>query len=386
MKKNLVWLILILHLFGMSRLHAQQDCITNTYFIGCSNNTTGNCPTFYHDPCSGWTRSHGAPFISPNSDGTDGIIFASFDNGSDGIYTPFQFVQGNNYDVVVYYQLQGFTVDGVVTGANGSFSVYAASSVTEQTRNGCQESPPTSPATEALYTKVANNQNYDYSSTGDLQTLNQISAPFSQVWTYPTSTTDGTIAVLLSEIYVCPSCYAVTSYSSGTLPVQVNGQDITISIPAQPVPTLVEVTNAIYLKPGFNASSANNATFVAEISPFCAYSNYMAARVNRNRDSSVLNNFSIGAVLPSREADSTAGGLRVYPTVSKGAVTITGSPASLSNAEIVVLSESGQLLLQRYNAAATTLQLDLSNIVNGIYFIQIRQQAKVTTKKVVIIH
>jgi hypothetical protein len=190
------------------------------------------------------------------------------------------------------------------------------------------------------------------------------------------------MGVQLSQVFVCVSCYAVTTYSSGTLPVQVNGKDITISIPAQTVPTLVEVTGAVYLQPGFHASSADNATFVAEISPTCTY--IQAAAIHRSQDSAALN--TISAIPPSGSQDSAAAGLLVYPTISKGAVTITGSPASLSNAEIVVLSETGQVLLRQYNAAATTLELNLGNMANGLYFIQIRQPAKVTTKKVIISH
>jgi hypothetical protein len=77
--------------------------------------------------------------------------------------------------------------------------------------------------------------------------------------------------------------------------------------------------------------------------------------------------------------------LLVYPTVGRGSVTITGSAANLANAAIVVFDESGRTVYSMYNVAGTTIPLELGNLVNGLYFVQIRQQSKVTTQKIIII-
>jgi hypothetical protein len=76
--------------------------------------------------------------------------------------------------------------------------------------------------------------------------------------------------------------------------------------------------------------------------------------------------------------------LLVYPTVGRGSVTITGSAANLANAAIVVFDESGRTVYSMYNVAGTTISLDLGNLVNGLYFVQIRQQSKVTTQKIIV--
>jgi hypothetical protein len=76
--------------------------------------------------------------------------------------------------------------------------------------------------------------------------------------------------------------------------------------------------------------------------------------------------------------------LLVYPTVSTGSVTITGSAANLANAAIVVFDETGRTVYSLYNEAATTLYLPLGNLSTGIYFVQIRQPSKVTTQKIII--
>jgi len=78
--------------------------------------------------------------------------------------------------------------------------------------------------------------------------------------------------------------------------------------------------------------------------------------------------------------------LLVYPTIGTGSVTITGSAANLANAAIVVFDETGRTVYSLYNEAGTTLYLDLGSLTSGLYFVQIRQQSKVTTEKIIISH
>jgi hypothetical protein len=309
----------------------------------------------------------------------------SNNSGSEGIfYNDFPFIAGNSYDVLIYYNFYG-TTSPVTNDAWGSFAVYAASKVTDASGD-CQDTPPTAPARQAMYEKSATEQTYFYSSTGDLQTVTQLGSGYNQIWIYPTSTPGYQNDLDVYEIKVCPSCFAIATYSTSTvspLPVQVNGQDITITEPAQPLPTLVEATQAIYLQKGFTTSSASNATFVAEISPNCSYSNVMALSTRGNSDSSMMT--SIPNTFPG-SADSASASLRVYPTVSSGVFFISGSPASLANAAISVFDETGQLRYQLDNTAGSTLQLNLAKLPSGLYFVRIRQQSKVTVKKIVISH
>jgi hypothetical protein len=91
------------------------------------------------------------------------------------------------------------------------------------------------------------------------------------------------------------------------------------------------------------------------------------------------------AAIPASSDSLSGSNLQIYPTVSSGSVTITGSTANLANAAIVVFDESGRTVYSTYNAAGTTIPLDLGNLVNGLYFVQVRQPAKVTTQKIIII-
>ena len=383
--------LLLLGSFLSTKPELYAQCIpdSSAFFYDGTNTSPTGCATFVETP-NLWYRSHGTPEIFPASGSNDGYI-EMLANGtlSEGIYFNLgsPLVAGNNYDVLMTYNFYaGSSGPSDQQPANGSFAAYAASGVTALPLSGCQDPAPTGPSKTVMYQQIANNQVIDLQY--DVRTASLIPSAYSQVWIYPTDGTSTQVALDVSEIKVCPSCYAVVTYSTSTfspLPVQINGQDITITEPAQDVPTLVEATQAIYLQKGFSATNANNATFVAEISPFCAYSNEPALSVRRNRDSSGLGNLSTGVTSPSA-ADSAATGLRLYPTLSKGTVMLTGSPTNLANADIIVLSETGQIMYRQYNAAATTLQLNLGNFPNGMYFIQIRQPTKVTTKKVIINH
>ena len=383
MKKSLYWGFLLCSYIG-AKSDVYGQCIPNdnTYF-SCTNNTSvDGCYTFTTG-CNGWYRSHGTPEMLPTT-GTQYVEMLSTSSGSEGIYyTNFSFVAGNNYDVWINYNFYGSTPDD---GAYGSLAVYAASGVTAQTLNACLNPTPTGPSRYAMYQNTASGQTFNYSGNGEIQTATQVPSGYNQVWIYPTSST-GTVTLDVYDIRVCQSCYAIATYSSSTfspLPVQVNGQDITIAEPAQSLPTIIQATQAIYLQPGFHASSANNVTFVAEINPTCSYSNIIPLNTSRNNDSSMLT--SIPKISPGSAVDSAFSNLRIYPTVSSGVFFISGSPASLANAVISVFDETGQLRYQLGNTAGSSLQLNLANLSNGLYFVQIRQQSKVTTTKIIINH
>lgn len=365
-------------------LHAQDLCITYLKDgFNCSNTISSPCLTF--DSCYSWYRSHGTPEEEQLVAGSAFIEMVGNSTGSEGLYYAYNFIPGQNYDIYMSANFYGSTGNQ----ANGSFTVYATSGVIQQAVGSlCQQTPQNISNKFSMFTLA--NQNYTLSL--DYQTATQIPQAYKQIWIYPT---EGTSSVNL-DFYgfgICPSCYAVATYSSSTfspLPAQINGQDITISESAQSVPSTVTATQAIYLQPGFQASSANNASFTATIQSCTAN---VSDAIRRSLESKELDDLTI--INPSSKINTNANtgdsagmttGLRIFPTVSKGTVTVTGSLASLANANIIILSEIGQTMYQQYNTAATTLQLDLTNFPNGLYFVQIRQQTKVTTEKIIISH
>jgi hypothetical protein len=286
-------------------------------------------------------------------------------SGSEGVYySNFPFVAGNNYDVWIFYNFYG---SAPADGAYGSLALYADSGVTTHTLDACLDATPTAPARYAMYQNTASGQTFNYYGNGEISTVTQLPAGYDQIWVYPTSSS-GTVTLDLWQVRVCPS----------------NGQDITISEPVQSVPTTITATQAIYLQPGFHASSSTSASFIAQILPCSAFSNEIVYSTVRNHDSAAVNPL----VAPPVSSTDSAGvtGIRIFPTVGRGTVTLTSTATNLSNANIVVINETGQIMYQLYNTGSTTLQLNLANLPNGMYFVQIRQQTKVTTQKIIINH
>ena len=61
----------------------------------------------------------------------------------------------------------------------------------------------------------------------------------------------------------------------------------------------------------------------------------------------------------------------VYPTVSTGVFTVTGSSTNLANADMLVVDEAGRTVYHLHNGGATTVNLYLNNLENGLYFLRV---------------
>jgi hypothetical protein len=61
----------------------------------------------------------------------------------------------------------------------------------------------------------------------------------------------------------------------------------------------------------------------------------------------------------------------VYPTVSTGTVTVTGSSNNIGNADMLVVDESGRTVYHLHNNGSTTVNLYLNNVASGIYFLRV---------------
>jgi hypothetical protein len=77
-------------------------------------------------------------------------------------------------------------------------------------------------------------------------------------------------------------------------------------------------------------------------------------------------------------------GIQVYPSIGKGTVYINGTQENIANADIVVIDGSGRPVHRLHNGANTNITLDLNNLANGFYFIQIHSKAKTIVQKIII--
>lgn len=340
----------------------------------------------------------------------------------EGIYTDYSFTNGQSYDIRIAFTA---TVTGGLPAGetDGTIYIYAANGLSPYSGTYCGSAPPfTNKYLLKSYSITNSTTNIDQVFTVSIPgTAGQVT--YNQLWIYPEAISPvGQVVPMvnlgLSSIFVCPSpgCPSATVYyNSGTLPASVSQGTIFIGstagsggsgivTAATGSATSVVAGNLIGITPNFSYKATTSGSLTFSITP--CYSLYnMVASIPDSYDSINVANASINESIAKQDSiqglairpqaigasligitssDSTISRLMIYPTISAGTFTITGSPTDLNNANIVVADESGRIVYNTYNAASTTIPLDLDNLSNGLYFVQIRQQTKVTTQKIII--
>lgn len=133
----------------------------------------------------------------------------------------------------------------------------------------------------------------------------------------------------------------------------------------------------ITLSPGFSASATdpNGAVRTLKIVPSAAPCT-QALRVE-----SPITNFKNEATTAQPMLEN----VNIYPSPSRGLVNISLNSSELQQAAITVTDQSGRIVYQMRNKSEGNLvQLNLQHLSNGIYFIKVNAQNKVTVKKVLI--
>jgi hypothetical protein len=415
-------------ILSISTDYSFGQCLTNGNFSGaCTSTITlggGTCPTWTNACGLGWVRSNGTPQMQPYSGSTPDGSYSSFyaymysyigttfftgDTVGEGMFTPFTFSQNTWYDVKIdFVTYLNAGVTPLTLNGYGYLMCYAANGLTQHTLDYCEDAVPRGGGIAiqpiGSYSGLTpppvvpggvNSQSFTF----------QANTSFSQFWIYPYGTSTEQYNVNLYRVQICPSCTATANYPTGSLPITVAGATVTIGggpsgTTAEPNPasnTTITASQAIYLKPGFEASAIGTGSTIAKIVP-CGGTGTLVTSVDDFDSTSIVSadppepdtiaitrNAINGQVTGLTGTDSSAGGrLSVFPTVSSGAFTITGSPANLGNSNIIVLDQSGRILYRMYNTAATTIPIDLSSLSGGLYYIQIRQAGKMATLKIII--
>ncbi len=383
----------------------QGQCLTNGDFsqdASCVMTTT--CSTF--GTCNGWTKAQGTPQILPFTYTTpkSGTIqltsyFAYMwgtSNNGEGMFTPYTFQPHHSYDVRLFF---------IGSGGNGGVVVKAANGLTALTTgDACGSATPTNINSQPIgeYDGVAATQvDKTFSFTANNNYL--------QLWVYAQGVSSDITSkynLNLYHIYACPSCTALLIYNSGTIPSGESaagtidagssagtGGSGTVSVPTGQSSTLT-AANEIDLLPSFQASVTGSASFIAQIVP-CDPASTVSIE-STPLDSAIITVLSAPIETNTINKPTTTGQaspfdngqsmtrLQVYPTAGSGAVTITGSLSDLENADITVSDEAGRNVFRSHNAVSTTIQLDLGNLNNGLYFLQIRQGTRITNQKIII--
>ncbi len=394
-------MVLTVLAFSLSdRLQAQ--CLTNTNFESASCPVVyspDGCPT-WSGACVGWTKSHGTPNLATSSVTTPkgGTITTTYvfmwgaSTEGEGMFTPFTFQIHQTYDVRIVFASTCTTT--------GHVNVFAANGLTEHALTGCGNGYP-GPSDQQIGRYTGN--------TGgvitDITFTFEANSNYSQLWIYPDGAgSEGPSEYMMSlfDVYACPSCTSLVTYNSGIVPTGTTaagtidvgssagtgGSGTVTNTPG--AATVLAATQQVQLFQNFTASFTGGGSFVAEIVPCNSVNNVQSASapvdsgviVNPTQpESSKATTLSTGQALTLSAA---AVKLQVYPTVSTGAINITGSAADLGNADIIVTDAAGRGVYRLHNGANTTLLLNLGNLSNGIYFLQIRNGTKITTQKIII--
>jgi len=412
------------------------NCLSNGAFTNsCAMpvTTSDGCTTWSGD-CSGWFISHGAPQESQNSfwvvEGKSPCVNVNSislvhetgpnpdfpGNGGSGIYTNYPFTTGQSYDVRIIYT---FAIDFFIPnrGVNGMLNVVAANNLRPAPLAGCRGMIPTSAVDPGLTLQQikAIPLSVDGGSFDQVFTFTA-NGSYSQFWIYPQGANFGpssnpNIRMTVLSVFVCPHCPTNTNfYNSGSIPTSASAGSIFIGTSAvdggngsgtvtvqSAQATQLTATNLIQIDKNFTAAITGAGIVNFSIAPCTSPGNSPRPDLFDSTDNLgaffTIQSLAVDSTVLTAKpraftdpapADPLTIPLQVYPTISSGAFTVTGSAADLANANLLVVDESGRTVYRVHNDAGTTVNLNLGKLGNGLYFLQINNGSKVTTQRIII--
>jgi hypothetical protein len=293
------------------------------------------------------------------------------------------------------------------SGGGGSLQVYAANGLTQSALTCGGSIPTVSNQLIGSYTTTT--------STSQTQIFTfTANANYSQLWIYPVASSATQFNLLVTTVLLCPSCRNTVVYNNGTLPVSVSAGDIFVGSSAgtdgsgvvgvQPdVATNLVAGDGITIQAETEITVNSAGSFLAQIVP-CGesgtsigtdaatiYDTIVASSLSTVDSLGSVSDSSSGRIMtgPGNVMASPASGplpvaLRIYPTISTGRISVTGSPADLWNSDIMVIDESGRIVFTAHQAADTNVSLDLGYLKNGLYFLQLKKGPRQIVRKIII--
>ena len=384
--KALIIYLSLLFLISSDCLYAQ--CFVSTFATACTNAISiDGCPTWTDNCGDGWIRSHGTPNIGTYQYERKGQILTGYlaymwsksSTDGEGMFTPYLFKKGHSYDV---------SIQVATSNTNGSIKLYAATGLVQGVLSHCGGAP------QNVF-KVPIGE-FSGPTNGEITLsfvfTNNSPVDLTQIWIYPEG------SGVKHELYVkwvqaCTSCDGDIIYNNGSVPTGItrvgtisagstagSGGFGTVTVDGSTITNLY-ATKQINLLPEFHAT-ATGGTFTAKV-----YECYLLPQGR-------LETYNFKSIRPLTPPTNdlekipgpiTESKINVYPSVSTGQVNITGSPQDLENVELTVFDQSGRKMLQipkaNYLDKAT---INLSHLNNGIYILQIRQQTKTITQKIIL--
>jgi hypothetical protein len=210
--------------------------------------------------------------------------------------------------------------------------------------------------------------------------------------------------VYIDDVRIEVDCNGVIIYDNGIVATNTtkagyitagSGGSGTVTIQGA-AETRLEASNTITLRPEFSAVVSGAGSFSATI--INCYDIYykMSQQSDSDKitiDVSGLNPHTDSITMSQtiKKAESLGSlildesNFKVFPSPGNGKITLTGKTELLSNAQIILLNQSGNKVFEfKNNSVTNNVKLDLTHLANGIYFIQIKNNQKQALKKIVI--
>jgi len=402
--KSVILLNTLLLLFSC----VSSQCLSIPNFgdpINCQTAVTNcECATWTNNCENGWTRSHGTPQLYPyciTIGGKERCYFYAYmwSTGQlgEGIFTNItdgKFLAHHSYNI----KMRIYT-----SGGSGSMNVFATNTLTQPSGFGsycCGAPTPNIPAYEkqliGTYSGV-NNQWEDITFTFVAD------QDYSQIWIYPTGTS-GQYDLNVMNLEVCLSCEGTIVYNQYLVPYNLSrAGNIYVGSTAgsggfgtvstyQEQTTRLFATNEIRLLPSFEAvvttgSFSATTDNCSTLNPYRTITDpfewipidSLNVPVTTFNESTTLKNTTI----PTPNQFSN---IQAFPSISNsGLLKITGNSDEICDLNIIVIDQLGRQVMTKRNTFKTNLiNLDLGNLKNGLYYIQIKSAYKMTTKKIII--
>jgi hypothetical protein len=390
--KAIILYISLLFFCASQSLYAQisqyadlpSSCLSNGQFTNaCVTGTT--CSPWDINCTDGWRRSHGSPTMASYTENGQAkhyiYVWSQGTNLGEGVFTPYFF--RSNYIYTVKLRISS-------TGGAGKLRVFAANGLEEPPTSGCGQAPPN-------ITEKVEIGYFDGNTTGEdveFTFTNNTGVHYTRLWIFPEGTGNGQYNVNIFSVEVCPHCKAAITFNSGVVPAGTTtkgyiyagssagtGGSGTVTVNGATTTHFV-AANEVHLLPEFDAS-VTSGTFTAEI-----YTCYGAIGTTRKVTTHVNSNLPLKPPVNDMETMRAATfdrTINVYPTVSTGLINITGDLPTIENIELAVFDLTGRRIVQipkkSYSGKAT---INLGNLNNGTYLLQIKQKDKNITKKIII--
>jgi len=404
MKAIILYISLLIFIASQS-LNAQNreeaqlpDCFTNGFYNACMNALTP-CVTWTDECGDGWIRSHGSPnfleYTETISGTTVNRIYANmWSEGAigEGMFRNYNFQTNTTYEInlTLFTYIPGGSGQ---TSGGGNVEIFAANGLVKADYVfvdgvGCGYYIPQISSLQQIG---------QYSGmTGELNWTNMTftftaNANYSQIWIYPKRTAgDKWYFMGLKDIKICKSCNGEIIYNSG-----VTSPGITRSGTINAGSTAGTSGSGTVTVDGTTTTdfvAAKEINLLSEFEASVTTGSFSAEIVQCSNGNTRVNTGSIiSGVIPPKDdqpvktAANSEREINVYPSVSTGQINITGDLASLENVELSVYDLTGRIVIQlpkkSYPGKAT---INLNNLNNGTYLLQIKQKGNNITKKIII--